>query len=1038
MKRLVTYYDESQGESDKSRYVYNRVGDFPIVQLKKTEIKRNVVKSSSRGIAPPSKTVLNRDIRAAIMRSNSFQLSSSVPKLMPTKMRAKDDSHQIITNHDPLPIDESLQTAKSVLDALEKNCRKRINNEELTMDRNKRVCATNTLDVADAPSPREFAPIAPQSVKRNREQASPDKTKAGDSPTDQIRKKLRMKNNALMCSLSSSQFILKPYNVKPSPPLPVAAKSLSSPAMTSQQPSKNDVIEPLKETTSAPKMITPMEKKDSDKKQEVPVKRLHLFNRKFDPSDIKLRPKPDDDDDDDSPKINFVKPREKSQNENFDIVRHIEQDKLKMMLSGLSDGFSSPTKELSKDSVDAAAPAIAASISFTTSTTSSSSTPISTAAMVLSPGITSPTIVVGALTKPVETSEKTPVTTSAPSAVTTSAPKTLPSFQFGSAVQSQAPTTTSSAMPTLIVASTVSTTSAVTTAPLALFTSPGEAKSIATPLIDPSKSLITFTPIAKPNVAPTVAATTTTQPVFSSSLTSTGGIKFGVSTVEAPKTTSSFNFGGGSIGFGSTTAPSMPSIPVVSSAPSLVTSAPSFSFPAASTNAFSFGAKPATSTVSAMGSGISGVAPISINSGNLGSTVSFLQKPETTTASGVGFSFQNTTSTVPAMVPAPTTTASSGFSFGSSQSTPASNITATPATTASSFSFGASSNTAFGQPSAPSAFTGFAPKAAAQPAPDMFSFTQTTAPAPVTSSSTFSFGGSSQTPAAPSNGFSFGQTNPVAPAPVQPSAAPGIFSRLGGKQPEQAAKSTFSFGASNQNQPSSTPLMFGNSNVPQPVNAPNMFGSNGPSAFNQAPASGNNLFANNQTNTFGGNSKSAGGNLFAFGSTNSSNIQPVQPTPTPQNPSAFSFGSSSATSPPSASSNMFGGSVGSNVSASFTFKPSTGTVSNNSAPNMFGQNQNQSSGPPPAYQFGNQPSNNVSTSFTFGGASNSANAPAPSSGFNFGGPQSAPTQGANFNFQGAQQQQQPSLTPQPGGVFSIGTGGNQQRRPMRQATRRMK
>jgi len=155
----------------------------------------------------------------------------------------------------------------------------------------------------------------------------------------------------------------------------------------------------------------------------------------------------------------------------------------------------------------------------------------------------------------------------------------------------------------------------------------------------------------------------------------------------------------------------------------------------------------------------------------------------------------------------------------------------------------------------------------------------------------------------------------------------------------------------------------------------------------------------------------------------------------------FNFGSQQATQAVSPQSqNVFGGNPGQNVSASFTFKPSTGAVvNNNSAPSVFGQNMNPSSNVPPAYQFGNQLGNNVSTSFTFGGSSaNSAQQNAPqSTGFNFNGPQTAPVSAGAFNFQASQ----PLLTPQPagGGLFNIGTGGNQQqRRPIRQATRRMK
>lgn len=1065
MKRLVSYYDESQTDTDRNKYVYNRVGDFPIVHLRKNEIKRNLVRSSSVRIAPPNKTIMNRDIRAAILRSNSFQLGSSVPKLMPTKMRAKDDSHQIITNHDPLPIHESPQSAKSVLDALEKNCRKRINNEELTLDRNKRICATSApQEVVDAGSTREFIPIAPQSVKRGREQVSPIKN-IGDSPYAQMRKRSRTRNNALLSSLSSSQFILKPFNSSPSPSL---SFSVPVPATQTSKAIDESTEKQFKEVSiSSEKRIS-----ETPPKPETGVKRLHLFNAKVDASAFRTKVVHNDDNE---PKINFIKPREKAPSSDVNI-RQVEKEKLSMMLSGLSDGFLSPTKDYAKDSVDS----VPASISFTTSTTTSTAGPITTPASSLSVSF-APSV------KATET-EKAIVLPAEPTTVVSKTPedpatKPMPvRFQFGSSAPSTATVTTFSDVPTLINPTVVPTTTMSQqratgrVSPLALFTSPGEAKPTPTLSVDQSQPLISFTPNAKSLTDLSAAApATSVNPLPTASLASTmstltGGFTLGGSK-EPEKTQSSFSFGGNSIssGFGSSsTLTSLQSNTAVTTASSLLTAAnPSLSFNTPPKPAFSFGGKPAISaTAVAPGTGlassISGIAPMPSNLGGLGSTVSFIQKPATTTASGIGFSFSNTQSSTSTLVPA--TTASSGFSFGSSQSvmSPSNQMSAAPVvTTASSFSFGSSNSSGFGQPqpqpaaAQQSGFSSFNAPSTEPPASGMFSFGQkATAPAPATvqpaASAPFSFGGGSiQTPApTQQSGFSFGQSNPIQPVATTAQTVPAdIFSRLGDKQ--QEAKS-FSFGGNSQAQPlsnnSNTP--FGNANNIASVSTSSPFGSSGSSAFNQ-PQTSTNMFGNSQptqNNDFNGNAKPSSGGMFSFGSSNNNQHQSPphqqqQQQQVAQAPAGgmFSFGGQAAptNNPPS----LFGGNSGQNVSASFTFKPSTGVVAANSSPSVFGQNQNAASAPPP-YQFGNQTGNsnnnnnsNVSASFTFGGASQN-NPQAPSSGFNFNGPQTAPVAGT-FNFQAPQ----PQLTPQPssGGLFNIGTGGSQQqRRPMRQATRRMK
>ena len=1056
----MTLYDKSQADDADKQKQY-RVGEFPIVHLNKPQrIVRNLTRSSSVRIAPPSKNVLNRESRVAIMRSNSFQHPLSVPKLVPVKMRANDDSHQIITNHEPLPPIEIAQSAKSVLDALEKNCRKRINNEELTLDRNKRVCAV-PQEVVDAPISREFLPVQLQSsAKRGRDQVSPIKN-SGDSPNSQQRKKSRLKNNALLSSLSSSQCVLKPFNIATSSP----SRSASNESIATSTKSIDKEEAPRERQVLKEKSIPEVAPKP-------PQKRLYLFNRKLEPGSYRPRTITDDDDE---IKINFVVPRTTPSATSVN-VRHIEKDKLSIMLSGLSDGFKSPVKETPKDFVDA--PAIPASLSFSTVTTACTVTPISTSALatnvVLSSSMVSPTAAILPLPKEQESKDKPEVPPTSVAAQET-VEKPVPSFQFGA---STSPSTSS-----LLKLPSDTSPTLVNLLPSLTKTSPPKfGAQTENALVDPKKPLISFTPVAKPLEAPALPSlnpitTSPSLPTFA--LSNSTGFNLGTSK-DLPKLGSGISFGSNltssstmssnNLNATVTVTTSFLAPPNVSLA--AVTTAPSFNFQQTpTTKAFNLFSKvsPATTTSTSLGMS-SGIPSFSSNAGALASTESFIQKPETTTASGVGFSF-NATSTAGALPQVTqSSTAPLGFSFGSSQNSLSGNVPA-PASTTSSFNFG-SSNSSFGQPApvttdstgfgqqapapvpnkafgfgqqsenttAPS-FSGFTQKTEAQPSTGMFSFGQTTSAAQApTSTSTFSFGGSAQPATTQPSGFGFSQNNSNA---QPPSFAAGVFGRLGDKPMDN--KPSFNFGGNNQAPPS----IFGNSNNPTPAPTaaplpfgnsnqsaqPSPFGSSiGSSPFNQPS---NNMFGGNQANSQINTSniaapKPTSGGMFSFGSSNNlQQQQQSQPTG-----AAFNF-NSSAPANNTAPSNMFGGGPGQNVSASFTFNPSTGAVSNNANnSNVFGQSQNSSSAPPPAYQS----NTTASASFTFGGSSaNISQNSASSTGnaFNFGGvPQSAPVASGAFNFQAPQ----PSLTPQPtsGGLFTIGTGGNAQRRPIRQAMRRMK
>lgn len=399
----------------------------------------------------------------------------------------------------------------------------------------------------------------------------------------------------------------------------------------------------------------------------------------------------------------------------------------------------------------------------------------------------------------------------------------------------------------------------------------------------------------------------------------------------------------------------------------------------------------------------------------------------------------------------------------------------TTTTAPPAFSFGGSNtNTTVGSGSGGFSGFGSVQKTETNTA-GIFSFGQKPQTAPVTTvNSSFSFGSSlpqastTALSAQPTQtaGFSFGGSS--APKLTTDSNKPaGIFGRLGEKQPDNKP---FSFGGNNTTSNNlqgtlSVPTFGGNSMgiASSTTSVPPVFGSTtNSSVFGQSPAlganTGANLFSNanntannNQTSSpFGASSAQPtqpGNNLFAFNSSSTNNNQPQTGVfgfggnPSRNNISNNNSLQQNAVSPPTNSifgSNSNNNNSGQNVSASFTFKPASATVSN--TPSSFGQ----SSAPPYQFGSGNNTNNisttNVSASFTFSGGSTSAPASAqsaPSSApiFNFGNATPSIGSGA-FNFQG---QQTAAPQPSPGSnLFNIGTGGTQQRRPTRVATRRYK
>lgn len=1104
----MKYYDQSTNDPERNRLIYNRFGDFPLVQLKKNEIKRSFSRSSSSSvrIAPPNKSVMNPNLRAAIMRSNSFQLSSGVPKIIPIKMRAKDDAHQIITNHEPIVDPIYSTSAKSVLDALEKNCRKRINNEELILDRNKKFCMP---EVVDSPSAREFVPIMNQSTKRNREQISPVKSSVlSDLPLqNQQSKRLKTKNNALLSSLSSSHYNLIPINSTP-----VVHKTKSKTSLEYEHQiddtinADTDTTEKIELSSINQSVLTPPRKSieksipavsvikevTKEKNEQHSTKKLQLFNRKPDPNAMLNRAKFNSEEEDDV-RINFVKPKEKIL-ENYDIITYVEKEKLAKMLDGLGKGFQSPTKEASNDTIDSSQVKVLekqpATISFATSTVNSQpSNPITSVSATLS---------MPSQTTRKDTESKGDKILSSEVSKISTITSTTPSIQIPKLL------TNNDDSSNLIKFTPVNTTpsEAISKAasPLALFSAPITSSSSSVTLNEVNKPNISFAPIEKStiafgeapsksvvSIASTISTTTNTvelPSVLNSSLISNNsGFSLIKSVSKDPTPSTGFSFGGNSVpfGIGQTNAPKI----TPATATSTITKATpllNLQNAAASTpggnNLFSFGissvSQPvsiATTTTSSLNSGGIQAAPLS--SINLTSLPTF--------GSNTASDFAKSVNPI-----APKST----FSFGGNskpetiQQSPMGIIPSTTTNSASPFSFGSSSSIAPAS-SGLSAFNMLKPET--QTNEKVFSFSQKPQSAPVfptaavtTASSGFSFGNQQPTNAlsaqpSQSVGFNFGQGNSNQQQQPQQQQQPNnpsgmsnnsIFSRLAEKQTETVKP--FSFNGSNSQQASSQNPFGGSNNIAatnnnspfgasatsqssMSVSSNSLFGQNMNNNVNNNVNNSNSIFPTANQNTapvFGNNSMqqqnqpqmpSRDGNLFSFGSSATNTAVNNNNQQQPNTNSTFNFGGNNNAQSANnilSSNNIFGSkndnNSGQNVSASFTFNPGSGAISSN-------QVSSTAAAAPPPYQFGG--SSNVSASFSFSGGDNKPPQPthnmqnSNNNGFNFG------TNNANvpggFNFQSQAQVNMPQPSPG-GGLFNIGTSGNQQRRTIRAAVRRFK
>lgn len=970
-------------------------------------------------------------------------------------MRAH-DSHSIITNHEPILFNEVSHSSNNALEDLEKNCRKRINIEELCMDKTKRVCSVPPSDSLPEIPPPVVDISSSQSGKRAREPSSPEKSTT-DSPIAQQVKRLRIRHNALFSSLSSSHHELIPKkNMVQTQQL---SKKTVPMVVEKRQPDKTvSVLSPSVPRVESPAVIN----------QQSSVKKLRLFNvaAKQPPPSFRSKFRNfNDDDDDDEFKINFVKPKEKPSNIDVDANQSIEKEKLSRMLHCLGDGLSGTTTEYTRDTVDSQnnlenskkksvtfSPAVNFLGSTETSAPNSSS--------ITSESLLKPTDIISSS----NAGEKQNVIESS-----------IQTIRNPSDKQTEKEATTVSSV---ITASNISAEKlnekpagisfVYNTPSTAVSTTVASPPKTTLPTLDPSKSLISFSPApalkdTQASAAPTIKPTTTT-----GALPVLGGFSFSApkdpriaslsgfqsntpaTTSLAPvvnassdslKTTSasnptSFQFGGSSI---ATTSP--PSFFTTSTAAITTTTS---ALPAAT---FNF-TKPSIEQKSPITESSSTLALPANNTTKL--SFAFGQtnnKPETTQSSGVGFSFGSSTFSA---APLPATTGTS-FSFNNAEKTAASS-------TQGGFSFGNST--------------------AKIPSPTGIFGQQSNDPNTVAPSTGINMFQSSATPTTTSNSS---LTGGIGSSPK----GGGIFSRLGDKAPEMntnnnnAAAGSFAFGAINKNtttsfglesgkQPEVKTFSFGGEkkaeSVPSFGITPNNDSSKTPGlpgfSFNVQPK----LPENKSTFAFGGD-KQADKPSFAFGAaTKTAEVKPSfsfgsNVTEQKQEaPVAFSFGGSKPQSDnkidnhpkpnlfganSASSANIFGAVTKQDASLPFgstsqtstfghvatgTFNPSTTPVfgaSSQQNPPAFGAAANTTSGAmlfgnnnPPAFnqsQSGFGQSNPSASSGTFG--FNQAN----KNDLNVQTPQSAPATGI-FSFGGSAT---PTNNQQPTNVFGgANTGQN--------------
>ncbi|XP_058824964.1 mucin-2 [Topomyia yanbarensis] len=950
VNRLVKYHDKTQSPLNRSQSVtslYSKPGQFPVVHLKKTEIKysprRNNSSITSVRIAPPEKSVFQANTRSNILRAGSLLIPAE-PHLKMARTQQHED--EIDAENRVIAPSTELEAAptRSVLDALKEISRKRINNEELDADRIKKQCKElSEIDSGGA------------GTKRAREITSSASPPSRGSADQQLQtKRLCSKNNDISSSLSSSLVMNTPKRVEHVAPRPARLnvdQSFSTPAtlnatvpvsmIESSKPAKLSRIDsaPLPQITRiVPEFQPPLAERPQPKQPK-----LTLFNKKYDETVVRPASTDSEDQDDDDElggRISFIKPKDKSPIMSSDKValKRVERSKLSLILSCLSDDFDKDEESpivtpkqasfYTADTVDAM-PKVeekkeAVSVPRMSGISALMNSPIK------DPGL-------GKIVppKPVENSKiieqpKSAAgfafgsTTATVSSASVTAQQSDTSFSFGTPTKpitsevksSETPsggfvfglpaTTSTTSVPKSDPPPTYSFPAAVTTsAPAQVKIDPISVATTAEP--STTTNLISFSPV--PLLKPQTEKTSFAVPSTTASVTtqSTATFGSGVSAFKPPATTIS----------------NVTATPAVTTS---VTTLPAFGNPTTNTSTannggFSFGAtvpKPVSSSANTFSFGSSTIKPPT-------AAVAPTTAPPSTTATPTFGGFVN--------APTTTTTASS---FG-------------PATTAPAFGFSATTSPpSFG---ASNAFGGFGANNAVPTTTASFGATATPS---TTSSNVFGAATATTKTEAPS----FGQPN-----------LNSTFSFGAASEPAAVAASNsgaFSFGAGSSNVSSTSSNIFGNAINASSTNN-TTFGTN---TSNAAPSFG----------TIGNNNQPSGFGAPPASTTNSGTSAFGAPGGGFGAAPAFGTGTSGAASAPSS---VFG-------NATSTLSPFSSAASpSNSTSGVFGaaigssnnNSNSQTTSTSGAFTFGGSAANAAAPStnkpFSFGGANNASNTPAP-------------------------------------------------------------
>uniref|UniRef100_A0A1A9VPI6 Uncharacterized protein n=1 Tax=Glossina austeni TaxID=7395 RepID=A0A1A9VPI6_GLOAU len=206
--RIVKYHEnESRLNRNMSAYnLYIKPGQFPVVNLNKAQLPLRATKQtvSMTYIAPPDKPAFHGNTISSLLRS------SSVVGLHKSDEEISRENRPII--HPP-PTENDMAPTRSVLEVLKEISRKRINNEDPTLNEtNKKYCersGNDTIDIANGGQQlnQNQDITSTHSYKRQRDVSvnyCRTPMPGGPSSPEQAKKRLCSYNNDITSSLSSS------------------------------------------------------------------------------------------------------------------------------------------------------------------------------------------------------------------------------------------------------------------------------------------------------------------------------------------------------------------------------------------------------------------------------------------------------------------------------------------------------------------------------------------------------------------------------------------------------------------------------------------------------------------------------------------------------------------------------------------------------------------------------------------------------------------------------------------------------------------